>query len=138
MATIFSKAWAEAQRGDYSCLFASGELYKRRYSSKRSGYSTPHRKLTPLEHSLPQHLMSFSKVDACSALLAVTGYKRYKRRILTLKKHAHNKSIAVLKNTAQNGAYMAPIQLFIEKVSNSYGYHCSNLSPCTAKDTYSR
>jgi hypothetical protein len=34
----------------------------------------------------------------------------YKRRILTTKKHAHNKSIAVLKNTMQNEAYMTPIQ----------------------------
>jgi len=34
----------------------------------------------------------------------------YQRRILTTQKHAHNKSIAVLKNTMQNEAYMKHIQ----------------------------
>jgi hypothetical protein len=54
--------------------------------------------------------MSFSEFDACSSTLAIARFKWYKRRMLTTKKHAHNKSIAVLKNTAQNGAYMTPIQ----------------------------
>jgi len=54
--------------------------------------------------------MSFSVVDACSATLAVALINRYKRRILTTKKYAHNTSIAVLKNTMQNEAYMHPIQ----------------------------
>jgi hypothetical protein len=58
--------------------------------------------------------MGFSEVDACSSTLAVARFKQYKRRILTTKKHAQNKSIAVLKNTAQNGRYMLPIQSFIE------------------------
>jgi hypothetical protein len=43
----------------------------------------------------------------------------YKRRILTTQKHAHNTSIAVLKNTMQNEAYMKHIQYIIEKGSNS-------------------
>jgi hypothetical protein len=34
----------------------------------------------------------------------------YKRRILTTNKHAHHKSIAVLKNRMQNATYMHPIQ----------------------------
>jgi hypothetical protein len=86
MATIFLQARAKAQRGDYSGLFASEELYGRRYSGKQNGYSTPHRKLTPLEHSLLEYLMSFSEFDACSSTLAVTWFKRYKRRILTTQK----------------------------------------------------
>jgi hypothetical protein len=64
MVTTFSQAWAKAQLCDYSGLFASEDLYGRQYSGKQSGYSTPHRKLTP-------HLMSFSEVDACSSTLAV-------------------------------------------------------------------
>ena len=44
---------------------------------------------------------------------------RYTRRILTAKKHAHTKSIVVLKNTIQNEAYMTPIQYIREKGSNS-------------------
>ena len=66
--------------------------------------------------------MSFSEFDACSSTLAVARFKRYKRRILTTKKHARNKSIAVLKNTPQNVAYMWPIQYIIEKGSNSDGF----------------
>jgi hypothetical protein len=54
--------------------------------------------------------MSFSEFDACSATLAIARFKRYKRRILTPKKHAHNTPIAVLKNTPQNVASMLPIQ----------------------------
>jgi hypothetical protein len=71
MATTFSQAWAKAQLCDYSGLFASEDLYERRYSGKQSGYSTPHLKLTPLEH-----LMSFSEFDACSSTLAVAWFKR--------------------------------------------------------------
>jgi hypothetical protein len=44
------------------------------------------------------------------------------RRILTTNKHAHNKSIAVLKNTAQSERYVGAIQSFIEKGSNSYDF----------------
>jgi hypothetical protein len=40
-------------------------------------------------------------------------------RILTAKKHARHKSIAVLKNTMQNEAYMTPIQYIREKGSTS-------------------
>jgi len=58
-------------------------------------------------------------LSTCHAL-AIARFKRYKRRILTTKKHAHNKSIAVLKNTDQNGRYVAHIQLIIEKESNSH------------------
>ena len=62
-------------------------------------------------HSSPpsplQHVMSFSEVDACLATLAIPWYQR---RILTAKKHAYTKSIAVLKNTMQTEAYMTPIQ----------------------------
>ena len=54
--------------------------------------------------------------------LAVARFKRYKQRILTTKKHAHNKSIAVLKINDQNVAYMLPIQYIIEKGSNSYDF----------------
>jgi len=57
-----------------------------------------------------RHLMSFSSVDVCSSTLAVARFKRYKRRILAPNKHAHNQSIAVLKNPMQNEAYMTPIQ----------------------------
>ncbi len=46
----------------------------------------------------------------------VVRFKRFKRRILATKKHAHNKSIAVLKNTMQNEAYMTPIQGNMEKL----------------------
>ena len=63
--------------------------------------------------------MSFSEFDACSPTLAVARFKRYKRRILTPKKHAHTTPIAVLKNTPQNVAYLWPIQYIIEKDSNS-------------------
>jgi len=72
------------------------------------------RLLSPL-----QHLMSFSEFDACSTTPAIA---RFKRLIRTSKKHVHNKSIVVLKNSAQNGRYVAPIQSFIEKVSNSYDF----------------
>jgi hypothetical protein len=41
---------------------------------------------------------------------------RFKRRMLATKKHAHNKPIAVLKNTMQNEAYMTPIQGNMEKL----------------------
>jgi hypothetical protein len=51
--------------------------------------------------------MSFSEFYACSSTLAIALYQR---RILTAKKHAQNKTIAVLKNTMQNAAYMTPIQ----------------------------
>jgi len=51
--------------------------------------------------------MSFSEFDACSSTLAIA---RFKRRILTTKKHAHNKPIAVLKNTDQNERYVSAIQ----------------------------
>ena len=66
-----------------------------------------------------QHLMSFSEFDACSPTLAIARFKQCKRRILTPKKHVHNKPIAVLKNTAQTERYVGTIQSFIEKVSNS-------------------
>jgi len=45
----------------------------------------------------------------------------YKWRILT-KKHVHNKSIAVLKNTGQNERYVSAIQSLIEKIINSYDF----------------
>jgi hypothetical protein len=45
-------------------------------------------------------------LPSCRALTVA----RYKRRILTTKKHAHNKPIAVLKNPMQNATYMHPIQ----------------------------
>jgi hypothetical protein len=45
-------------------------------------------------------------LPSCRALTIA----QYKRRIFTTNKHAHNKSIAVLKNTMQNAAYMHPIQ----------------------------
>jgi hypothetical protein len=63
--------------------------------------------------------MSFSEFDACSPTLAIARFKQCKRRILTPKKHVHNKPIAVLKNTAQTERYVGTIQSFIEKVSNS-------------------
>jgi hypothetical protein len=63
--------------------------------------------------------MSFSSADASWATLAVVPYKRQKRHILTAKKQAQNKSIAVLKNTMQNEAYMTPIQYIREKGSTS-------------------
>src|SRR6266702_6738693 len=112
MATTFNQAWAKAQCGDYSCLFASEELYGRRYSGKQSGYSRPHRKLTPLEHVQRKTRAEFHASQS----------RAFNGAFLQPKKLAHNKTIAVLKNTAQNGAYMAPIQLFIEKVSNSYDF----------------
>jgi hypothetical protein len=43
----------------------------------------------------------------------------YKRRILTTQKYARTKSIAVLKNTMQNEAYMKHIQGNMEKSSNN-------------------
>jgi hypothetical protein len=50
MATTFNQAWVKAQRGEYSGLFASEELYGRRYSGRQSGYKTMLRhKPTPLE-----------------------------------------------------------------------------------------
>jgi len=55
-------------------------------------------------------------LSTCHAL----AIARYKQRILTTKKHAHNKPIAVLKNTAQSERYVGAIQSFIEKESNSY------------------
>jgi hypothetical protein len=54
-------------------------------------------------------------LPSCRALTIA----QYKRRIFTTKKHAHNTSIAVLKNTMQNEAYMTPIQYIREKGSNS-------------------
>jgi len=68
-----------------------------------------------------------SKALSCFAALSMTGLPscraltiaQYKRRIFTTNKHAHNKSIAVLKNTMQNEAYMTPIQYIIGKGSNS-------------------
>ena len=44
-----------------------------------------------------------------TATLAVARYIWYKRRILTSKKHTRNKSIVVLKNTAQNERYLRGI-----------------------------
>jgi hypothetical protein len=52
-------------------------------------------------------VMSFSEFDACSLTLAVV---RFKRRILATKKHAHSKSIAVLKDTMHFASYLHPIQ----------------------------
>jgi hypothetical protein len=48
-----------------------------------------------------------NSVQSISRAIAVT---RFNRRILTAKKHAHNKPIAVLKNPLQNATYMHPIQ----------------------------
>ena len=62
---------------------------------------------------------------SCRALT----YARYKRRILTPKKHAHNKSIAVLKNTEQNERYVSAIQSFIEKESNSAEIYLGTPTP---------
>jgi hypothetical protein len=45
-------------------------------------------------------------LPSCRALTVA----RYKQRILTTKKHAYNKPMAVLKNTMQKEAYMTPIQ----------------------------
>jgi len=66
--------------------------------------------------------MSFSKFDACSATPAIARIKRHKRRILTPKKLAHSKPIAVLKIAAQSERYVGAIQSLIEKVSNSYDF----------------
>jgi hypothetical protein len=57
-------------------------------------------------------------LSSCRALTVA----RYKRRIRTTNKHAHNKSIAVLKNTAQSERYVGAIQSFIEKEINSYDF----------------
>jgi hypothetical protein len=57
---------------------------------------------------------------------AVARFKRYKQQILTTKKHVHNKSIAVLKNTMQNEAYMTTIQGNMEKLSNSSDFISRN------------
>jgi hypothetical protein len=54
-------------------------------------------------------------LPSCRALTIA----QYKRRIFTTNKHAHNTSIAVLKNTMQNEAYMTPIQYIREKGSTS-------------------
>ena len=54
-------------------------------------------------------------LPSCRALTIA----QYKRRIFTTNKHAHNTSIAVLKNTMQNEAYMTPIQSLVEKGSTS-------------------
>ena len=59
--------------------------------------------------------LSMTGLPSCRALTIA----QYKRRIFTTKKHAHNKSIAVLKNTMQNEAYMTPIQYIREKGSTS-------------------
>jgi hypothetical protein len=49
MAATFNDAWQRARRGEYSGLFASEELYGRRYSGRQSGYKTMTRhKPTPL------------------------------------------------------------------------------------------
>jgi hypothetical protein len=83
----------------------------------RAVHQPPHRHLRAFHLLSPlQHLRSFSEVDTCSSTLAVA---QYKRRILTTKKHVHNKSIAALKNTDQNERYVGAIQLFIEKVTNN-------------------
>src|SRR5437870_2144497 len=81
-----------------------------------------------------KYLMSFSEFDACSSTLAVARFKRYKRRILTPNKHAHNTSIAVLKNTPQNVAYLWPIQYIIEKGSNNSDFSSRiGSTPCKRK-----
>ncbi len=45
----FRQAWAKAQRGEYSGLFASEELYGMRSSPSHYGKSRPRRRLTPLQ-----------------------------------------------------------------------------------------
>ena len=66
--------------------------------------------------------MSFSEFDACASTFAVARFKRYKQRILSTQKHVHNKSIVVLKNSAQNGRYMAAYSMIHRKDSNSYDF----------------
>jgi hypothetical protein len=57
--------------------------------------------------------------DACPSAMPSPGTTS---TFLQSKKHVHNKSIAVLKNTAQNERYASAIQFFIEKASNSYDF----------------